>query len=73
MVSTPCNLFSGMIFQKTTEQPILTRKIELFSIFSKKHIKSKLSQTNQNIKIYNSKNCNRIIFKHQILKFHTKN
>ena len=55
-----------------TEQPFLTQKIELFSILSKNHIKLKLSQTNQNNKIYNSKNCNRIENKHLILKFHTK-
>ena len=68
-----CKLFLELYFQEMTEQPFLTRKIKLFSILSKIHIKSKLSQTNQNNKIYNSKNCNRIIFKHKILKFHNKN
>ena len=56
-----------------TEQTFLTQKIKLFSILSNNHIKSKLSQTNQNNKIYNSKNCNRINNKHPILKFRTKN
>ena len=50
-----CKLFLELYFQEMIEQPFLTRKIKLFSILSKIHIKSKLSQTNQNNKIYNSK------------------
>ena len=65
--------FRAIFFQEMTEQLFLTRKIKLFSILSKNHIKSKLSQANQNNKIYNSKNCNRINFIHTKLKFHTKN
>ena len=38
-----------------TEQTFLTQKNKLFSIISKNHIKLKLSQTNKNNKIYNSK------------------
>ena len=73
MVGAYCNEFLDYFFQEMTEQLFLTRKIKLFSILSKNHIKSKLSQANQNNKIYNSKNCNRINFMHKILKFYTKN
>ena len=73
MVCAYCNELLGYFFQKMTEQPSLTQKIKLFSILSKNHIKLKLSQTNQNNKIYNSKNCDIIDNKHKILKFHTKN
>ena len=73
MVCTYCNDFLELYLQEMTEQPFLTRKIKLFSTLSKNHIKLELSQTNQNNKIYNSKNCNRINFIHTKLKFHTKN
>ena len=41
MVDTTCNDFLELYFQEMTEQPFLTRKIKLFSILSKNHIKSK--------------------------------
>ena len=65
--------FRAIFFKKCKNNPFLKQKIKLFSILSKNHIKLKLSQTNQNNKIYNSKNCNIIDNKHKILKFHTEN
>ena len=41
MVDTSCNEFLELYFQEMTEQLFLTRKIKLFSILSKNHIKSK--------------------------------
>ena len=63
----------GAKFSRNDRITDFNTKNNLFSILSKNHITSKLFQTNQNSKIYNSKNYNRIIFKHQILKFHNKN
>ena len=55
MVDTSFKLFLELYFQEMTEQTFLTQKNKLFSIISKNHIKLKLSQTNKNNKIYNSK------------------
>ena len=41
MVDSSYNDFLELYFQEMTEQPFLTRKIKLFSILSKNHIKSK--------------------------------
>ena len=65
--------FWAIFFSKNDRTTVFNTKIKLFLILSKNHIKSKLSHTNQNNKIYNSKNCNRIDLKHTKLKFHTKN
>ena len=44
-MNTTCNEFLELYFQEMTEQPFLTRKIKLFSILSKNHMKSKLSHS----------------------------
>ena len=49
MVDTSCNEFLELYFQEMTEQLFLTRKIKLFSILSKYHIKSKNIKTIKSI------------------------
>ena len=49
MVDTSCNDLLELYFQEMTEQPFLTRKIELFSILSKNHIKSKNIRSSKSI------------------------
>ena len=65
--------FFGNYFPRNDRKTIFNTKNQIISILSKNHTKLELSQTKQNNKIYNSKNCNRINFIHTKLKFHTKN
>ena len=61
------------VFSRNDRTNVFNTKNRIIFDSFKNHIKFKLSQTNQNNKIYNSKNCNRIEFIHTILKFHTRN